>query len=84
MLELRLKDWDLRRIEALTVLTDERLDALAERFLAYRVREITGCTFGQYLACPEAWDAHFQVVLAGVGLSVGDLCAGPLQMAVGG
>lgn len=41
----------------LIVMTDERLDHLADRFLMFRVRELVHVNFGQYLRDPDHYDS---------------------------
>lgn len=40
--------------------TDAELDELADRFLALRIRGLTGCPFGRYAAMPPAFRARLE------------------------
>jgi hypothetical protein len=51
------------------VLTDERLDYLAERFHSLTIRPLTKATFAQYVADPDRYDRAAQVLLAGHALA---------------
>lgn len=52
----------------LIVLTDERLDHLAERFRELRIRELTHATFDQYVCNSERFEAMARALRAGHGL----------------
>ncbi len=54
------------------ILTDERLDYLADRFLSRRIREILGMTFREYLRDPGWYDAILDHLEAGRALVVSD------------
>jgi hypothetical protein len=70
--------------QELEVLTDERLDQLAERFLELCIGAIAGLTFGQYLEWPEECERIAEKVLAGNGLQRSDVVRWPLLAAAGG
>jgi broad specificity phosphatase PhoE len=50
----------------LAVLTDERLDELAERFISGHVRELLGIRFDQYVEGPERFDEVAERMLQGL------------------
>jgi len=50
------------------LLTDERLEYLADRFLDLRVRELTGATFEEYIGNPGLLDFLVEKLRAGQAL----------------
>ena len=47
------------------VLTDEYVDAMAERFARLRVRELTGVSFEDYILDPDHWEIAAGAVTKG-------------------
>lgn len=57
---------------ALVVMTDERLDALAESYLSLRIGPLLGVTFCQYLEAPDWCEELANHLAAGGGLRFSD------------
>jgi hypothetical protein len=68
------------------VLTDERLDGLAGRFILGRIRPLLGIAFGDYVRDPEHYDS-LAVIVAAIGRAraakVGSLDRKVLDLAMG-
>ncbi|MEM5789270.1 MAG: hypothetical protein AAGU11_18305 [Syntrophobacteraceae bacterium] len=58
------------------VVTEELLDYLAERFITRRVRELTRCTFEQYVRQPSSWERIAEALLNGWGVRFNPECPG--------
>lgn len=50
------------------VMTDERLELLAERFIGREVRELLHISFGEYVLDPEHYDGLVDALVSGRGL----------------
>jgi hypothetical protein len=50
------------------LVTEERLDEMAERFIRLRVRELTRVSFKQYLDNPECYEAYAEALEGGGGV----------------
>lgn len=50
--------------------TESRLNQLADRFIAGRIRELTGARFEQYAADPQHYDQAARMLKSGRGLRV--------------
>jgi hypothetical protein len=56
------------------VITDELLDHLAERFSIKQIRELTRCTFEQYIVRTEAWERIAEALRDGWGVRYHSEC----------
>jgi len=54
----------------LVVLTDERLNYLADRYQALYIGALLGLTFEQYLARPDLYDTIAEALGAGYGIRI--------------
>ncbi len=53
-----------------TVMTDERLNLLADRFLGRQIGQVLGLTFAGYLTDPEGYDRLYEEMKKGNGLRI--------------